>query len=251
VTELLYLATIDDAYRTTFSATITALPPGGIVLDRTLFYPTGGGQPSDTGTIRVDGGAPLAVRDVSRSGSIVVHRIARAPHGSAPLRVGLPVEGTVDWERRYRHMRSHTLQHLLSARVFARTGRRTQKAQLHATGGTIDLDGAWPADPALAELRADVESYVQRDLPVRVLAVARADYDREPAERSGLVPLPSHVDPVRLVAIEAADRCPCGGTHLRATGEIGAFLLDPPLPQAGGSRLSFTLRATAPPTPPA
>jgi misacylated tRNA(Ala) deacylase len=85
---------------------------------------------------------------------------------------------------------------------------------------------------------------------VQIRRLSRADYDRDPGGRSGLVPLPPHVDPVRVVEIDTADRCPCGGTHLRRTGEIGGFTIAEPSPLVGGDvRLSFTLDERAPPTP--
>ncbi|MCI4340079.1 MAG: alanyl-tRNA editing protein, partial [Thermoplasmata archaeon] len=140
--------------------------------------------------------------------------------------------------------------HLLSARVFALTGRRTRKANLSGKGGVIDVEGPWPADLPDRALDADVRAYVDADRPVRIRQLARADYEREDGGRSGLVPLPPHVDPVRVVEIEAADRCPCGGTHLRRTGEIGGFGILPPAPMVGGDvRLAFTLDERAPPTP--
>jgi Ser-tRNA(Ala) deacylase AlaX len=147
-------------------------------------------------------------------------------------------------------MRGHTFQHLLSARVFALTGLRTRKANLTGKGGLIDIEGPWPAAPTLEAVAADVQGYVDANRPVRVRQLPRAEYEQDPGARSGLVPLPPQVDPVRVIEIEAADRCPCGGTHLRQTGEIGGFALLAPEPLAGGDvRLTFTLDERAPPTP--
>lgn len=248
MTELLYLPRIDDAYRTQFTGRITALPPGAVVLDRTLFYPTGGGQPSDLGTLVLPDGSTLAVEDVARSGVAVLHRTGRRGNGSG-LALGAEVHGTIDWERRHRHMRLHTFQHLLSARIFALHGRRTRRAQLAGHGGYLDVEGPWP-DGAAGPVIEDVRAYLARDHPVRITWLSRADYDRQPGDRSGLVPLPPQVDPVRLVEIEAADRCPCGGTHVARLGEIGAFQVGSPTPlPGGGARVTFTLTGGAPPTP--
>ncbi|MCI4354172.1 MAG: alanyl-tRNA editing protein [Thermoplasmata archaeon] len=250
MTELLYLATVEEAYVTTFRAQVVALPPGGVVLDRTRFYPTGGGQPCDLGALRLADGGSVPVTDVAKSGDAVVHRLGRRGPAGSGLALAAEVEGTIDWPRRHRHMRGHTFQHLLSARVFALTGRRTRKANLSGKGGVIDVEGPWPADLPERALDADVRAYVDADRPVRIRQLARADYEREDGGRSGLVPLPPHVDPVRVVEIEAADRCPCGGTHLRRTGEIGGFGILPPAPMVGGDvRLAFTLDERAPPTP--
>lgn len=250
MTELLYLASVDAAYVTRFHARLVALPPGGIVLDRTRFYPTGGGQPCDLGTIRLPDGPTLTVTDVAKSGDAVLHRVDRKGVSATAIAVGQEVEGEIDWPRRHRHMRAHTLQHLLSARVYALTGLRTRKASMNAKGGLLEVEGPWPSNRPWSEVIADVASYVQADRPVRVLQLPRAEYERDPGARSGLVALPPHVDPVRVVEIETADRCPCGGTHLRRTGEIGGYGLQTPQPLAlGDLRLQFTLDASAPPTP--
>ena len=250
-TELSYLADSESGYVRTFRARVTALPPGAVVLDRTFFYPVGGGQPADRGTLRSFTGEEWPIADVAKNGDSVLHRLGRRHAGGRGPSVGLEVEGLIDWDRRYRHMRLHTAQHLLSARVFALTGRRTARARLEGLQAFLDLEpGPAGSDVVLDDVTADFQAYVDRNLPVRIRQLSRAEYDREPGARTGLVALPSHVDPVRVVEIEAADRCPCGGTHLRATGEIGGFKLHPlaPLPE-GGSRLNFTLAAPAPSTP--
>jgi len=249
MTELAFLADPEAAYVRSFRARVVALPPGAVVLDRTFFYPTGGGQPNDQGTIGAPGQAAAAVVDVTKSGSSVVHRL-RAPAAILrSLSLGTEVEGLLDWDRRYRHMRLHTGQHFLSARIFARTRLRTRRAQLSGTGAHLDLEGRLPAD-LLPLLAADLEEAVAHPRPVTLRHVPRAEWDRNPyAERSGLVPLPPHVDPVRVVEIEASDVCPCGGTHLRSTGEIGRVRLRPPVPVVGGDRVGFTLEEPSPPTP--
>ena len=250
MTELAYLVDLPAAYVRTFRAHVTALPPGAIVLDRTYFYPTGGGQPNDRGALRSVGGEPVDVVDVNKSGPSVLHRVRGATGALRQLSVGVEVEGTLDWDRRYRHMRLHTGQHLLSARIFSRTGLRTRKAQLSGSGATLDLEGTLPAD-ALSRLAEDLEEAVRNPRPVKLQHIARADWDRNPfAERAGLVPLPVQVDPVRVVEIESTDICPCGGTHLRSTGEIGRVILQPPVATAGGDRMAFSLEDPSQPTPP-
>ncbi len=249
VTELAYLADMPSAYVRTFRARIVSLPPGGVVLDRTFFYPAGGGQPGDRGTVRLDDGTEVAVVDVTRSGPSVLHRVRAPPAAVRALGVGAEVEGTLDWERRHRHMRLHTAQHLLSARVFVRTRLKTRKAVLAGRGATIDLEGPLPAGLE-RELADDLASVVGEDRSVTILLVPRSEWDREPnAERSGLVPLPPRVDPVRVVEIDRSDVCPCGGTHVRSTGEIGHVTVEPAVPRPdGGSRLTVTLDGSGPPT---
>ncbi len=248
MTELAYLATISDAYVRSFRARVVALPPGAVVLDRTFFYPTGGGQPSDRGTIAFEGDGSVEVVDVSKAGPSVVHRVKGPAATLARLALGAEVEGAIDWPRRHLHMRLHSAQHLLSARVFARTGLRTRKANLSGNRATLDLDGAL-APGVLEPLAGDMARAAEDPLEVRIRYVPRAEWDRNPAsERSGLVPLPAQVDPVRVVEIEGADVCPCGGTHVRSTAEFGPVTLAPPLPLPdGASRLALTLEASAPP----
>ena len=250
MTELAYLADPAAAYVRSFRARVVALPPGAVVLDRTFFYPTGGGQPNDRGTLGLPGEAAAEVVDVTKSGPSVVHRIRGAPAVLRRFSLGAEVEGTLDWERRYRHMRLHTGQHLLSARIFARTRLRTRKALMAGTGANLDLEGELPRD-VLPLLAQDMDEALLHPRPVTLRHVPRAEWDRNPfAERSGLVPLPVQVDPVRVVEIEAADVCPCGGTHLRSTSEIGRVTLRPPVPVEGGERVGFSLLDPSLPTPP-
>ncbi|HLM90937.1 MAG TPA: alanyl-tRNA editing protein [Thermoplasmata archaeon] len=251
MTELAYLADLPSAYVRAFRSRVTALPPGGVVLERTYFYPTGGGQPADHGVLRI-GEHRWEVTDVGRSGSAVVHRIRAV--GGAPRAppIGGEVEGELDWARRYRHMRLHTGQHLLSARVFSRTGLRTVKANLSGATASLDLEGE--LDPALIrDLESDLGEALRSPHTVSIRQVPRAEWDARPtAPRSGLVPLAPQVDPVRVVEIEAEDACPCGGTHVRSTAEIGRTRLAPPVSRPGaGSRLVFTLVETELTAPPA
>lgn len=249
MTELAYLADISAGYVRSFPARVVSLPPGGIVLDRTFFYPTGGGQPSDRGTVGLPGpdAGTLEVLDVTKSGPSVVHRIRPRVATARRPAVGDEVVGTIDWERRHRHMRLHTSQHLLSARIFSRAGRRTRKASMSGTKAILDLDGPL-ASELLSALADDLAEAVRTPQPVAIRHVSRAEWDRNPASaRSGLVPLPAQVDPVRVIEIEGLDTCPCGGTHLRSTGEIGPVTLAPPEPLGdGGSRVTLTLTADGP-----
>jgi len=251
VTELAYLTDLPSAYVRSFRARVTALPPGAVVLDRTYFYPAGGGQPCDRGTLRLPDGANVNVVDVVKSGTSVLHRVRASPPVLRQLTVGIVVEGSIDWERRYRHMRLHTAQHLLSAQIFARTRLRTRKANLAGTRATIDLEGPLP-EGVMETLVQDLTAAQQRSLPVSIRHIPRADWDRNPAsERSGLVPLPVQVDPVRVVEIRAADLCPCGGTHVRSTEEIGSVRFEALTHlEDGASRVAFTLEDGASPTRP-
>ena len=249
MTELLYLPSVDAAYVVRFTARVQSLPPGGVVLDRTAFYPTGGGQPCDLGRLELPDGTSLTVTDVSKSGPTVVHRVARRGAASAGPSIGTEVVGHIDWPRRHRHMRLHTLQHLLSARLFVRTGLRTRRATLGASRAEILVEGPWPISETETGIREDLLAHLEPPRAVQIRWLPRAEYERDPGARSGLVPLPAQVDPVRVVEIDAADRCPCGGTHLRSTGEVGGFAIEPIAVRSDGARVSFTLAEAAPPTP--
>lgn len=249
MTELAYLPDMASAYVRTFRARVVALPPGAVVLDRTYFYPAGGGQPCDRGTLRRADGREVRVVDVTKSGASVLHRVK--PSGNAThFGVGTEVEGSIDWGRRHRHMRLHTAQHFVSAQIFAFCHLRTRKASLAGVRATIDLEGPVPERllPTLAESLRDA---TERPRAVSIRMIPRGDWDRNPAsERSGLVPLPVHVDPVRVVEIASSDVCPCGGTHLRSTGEIGPVRFEPlgRLPD-GASQVIFRLEEDEHPTP--
>lgn len=242
MTELSYLPSMDAAYTRRFRARVVARPPGAVVLDRTFFYPAGGGQPSDLGTLLVPGaGTAIEVVDVVRQGSGVAHRIRGPASGLAALGVGTEVEGAIDWARRFRHMRLHTSQHYLSARIFERYGIRTRRASLRGIAANIDLERTLP-EGALNELREDADRMAREAREVRIREVPRAVWDQHPTARSALVPLAPDVDPVRLIEIDGVDLCPCGGTHVRSTAEVGAVELRPVGGRAAGSaRVSYVL----------
>jgi misacylated tRNA(Ala) deacylase len=243
VTELAYLADEDAAYTRQFVAQVVALPPGGVVLDRTYFYPAGGGQPADHGTLTPPSGTPYPVVDVTKSGTSAVHRVRRtAASATSALHVGDSVTGELDWERRHRHMRLHTGQHLLSALIFERTGVRTREANMSGSGGTVDLERNLPPESTPETLTDAANAILAEGRRVSIRHVSRDSWEKSPTPRSGLVALPRHVDPVRIIEIAGLDACPCGGTHVRSTSEVGAIALDPPVPLAlGAVRLPFRL----------
>ncbi len=240
---------MDAAYVRTFRARVQTRPPGAVVLDRTYFYAVGGGQPADRGTLVAASGRSVEVVDVTKSGASVLHRVRGSPAALADLSAGAEVEGILDFGRRHRHMRLHTAQHFLSARIFARTGLRTEKARLGGREATLDLEGALPEGLA-TDLAQDAADFVTHPRPVRIRQVPRTEWELHPSARSGLVPLPPQVDPVRVIEIEGIDTCPCGGTHVRSTAEIGRIEIRPPAPLVGGgSRLAFTLSEETTATP--
>ena len=201
-----------DAYRTAFDARITELSGDGhrVYLDQSAFYPTSGGQPFDLGSI---GGA--AVADIVDEEERVAHVLAAPLTGRA---VGDTVRGEIDWQRRFDHMQQHTGQHLLSA-VFADLfGYETVSVHFGADRSSLDLDvGAIDAERlGEAERRANAIVWENRPVSVGFEDAATATGLRKPPPREGTL---------RIVTIDALDRSACGGTHVRATGEIGAITL--------------------------
>jgi misacylated tRNA(Ala) deacylase len=210
----------DDAYRRECEAEIVAhSEQGGIILDRTVFYASSGGQPGDTGRLVIAGGAivPVAATVYGEGKTEIVH----VPASGEPPRVGTPVLAEIAWERRHRHMRMHTALHLLCSLV-----------PFPVTGGSIGAE-----DSRLDFDISDSGAVDKDDLTERLLALVEADHpvttswitDEELADNPGLIRTMSVKPPVgsgqvRLVAIGidgSVDLQPCGGTHVHSTGEIG------------------------------
>ena len=197
-----------DSYLRQFAAQAVECAGDGrtVYLDRSAFYPASGGQPCDLGSI-----AGVAVREVVDEGDRIAHLLA------APLAPG-PVECSLDWGRRFDHMQQHSGQHLLSA-VFEEMFRlRTVSFHMGAESSTIDLEGGSfdARTAAAAEGRANQIVWENRPVGVAYEDAAQVEGLRKASEREGTL---------RIVTIEGLDRSACGGTHVRATGEIGTVLL--------------------------
>jgi alanyl-tRNA synthetase len=187
--------------------------PGGLVLDRTAFYPTSGGQPHDTGTLA---GRPVV--DVVDTGEDIVH-VLGAPPCETALAVGTEVDGAIDWDRRFDHMQQHTAQHILSAAFLHVLGAETASVHL---GETSTLDLEIPAlsgeDAARVEDAATRIIFENRSVTIRFV-------DNAQAQALGLRRPPRRTGQIRLVEVADYDRSACGGTHVRTTGEVGLLLL--------------------------
>lgn len=209
MTERLYYT---DAYCEQFEARVVARNETGdrVYLDRSAFYPTSGGQLHDLGTL-----AGVAVIDVVDEDDRVAHVLAAPLPASAG---DVAIAGQVDWARRWDHMQQHTGQHLLSAVGADRFGWETVSVHFGAESSTIDF-GAEAISPAmLLELERLANTAVTQNRPVTVSFedAATAAGLRKPSDRAGTL---------RIVSIEGLDRSACGGTHVRATGEIGPIVL--------------------------
>jgi alanyl-tRNA synthetase len=211
----------DDAYEREFTARVVhceLLPPDvnsgitaqalGLILDRTAFYPSSGGQPHDTGKI-----GDANVLDVRDEGDEIIHVVDRRP--------GSPdVLGCINWPRRFDHMQQHTGQHLLSAMFQERFGRPTVSFHLGADWSTIDLRGPEPSDEILEGAERAANKIIFEDRPVTVRYGAAEDLAelgaRKEVDRKGIL---------RAIEIEGADLQPCGGTHVKSTCQIGTLLV--------------------------
>ena len=209
----------EDAYLRDCEAKVVAInDKGGILLDRTVFYATAGGQPGDKGRIIWDGGETDVATTVYDEAKNVVHVPAA---GQTLPGVGATVTATLDWANRFRNMRAHTLMHLLCASVpFPVTG-----GAIGEDGGRIDFDIPEGQIPDKAALTATLNRLVAEDHPVSFRWIT----DEEMAQNQHLIRTMSVKPPmgsgrVRLVMIGAdgkVDLQPCGGTHLASTGPVG------------------------------
>ncbi|MFB6204489.1 MAG: alanyl-tRNA editing protein [Candidatus Nanohaloarchaea archaeon] len=219
MTELLYLP--DRNYDKEFEAEVTKTREmdGYIVLDRTLFYPEGGGQPADRGVISWEG-EEREVTDVKKNGSEVRHFV----EGDDLPEPGTEVHGTIDWDRRYKHMRMHTAQHLLSWVVLQRYGASTAGNQIHEDRSRIDFAPVEFDEGDIETIEKQVNAFIQKDLEVEKESMSRDRVESEVEEgRTNLDLIPDSVDPLRVVVIGDEDLCPCGGTHVDSLGEIGGI----------------------------
>jgi alanyl-tRNA synthetase len=198
-----------DAYLREFDAAVIDRAEGGrrVYLDRTAFYPTSGGQPFDLGTL---GG--IRVVDVVDEEDRIAHLLAN------PLEAAGPVRGSVDWGRRFDHMQQHTGQHLLSAVLHELFGQATISVHFGRDASTLDLDSGALEHDGLVQAERRANEVVTENRPVEVAF-------EESGSAEGLRKASARPGTLRIVSIRDLDRSACGGTHVRATGEIGPILI--------------------------
>ncbi|MFB6272550.1 MAG: alanyl-tRNA editing protein [Salinibacter sp.] len=217
MTDLRYLPDHDDV--TTFTATVETATDDYIVLDGTYFYPEGGGQPADHGTLDWEDGAADVV-DVQKEHGEVRHYIDER-EGALPNE-GDEVTGHVDEERRQMHRRMHTAQHVVSKVVLDEFGAQTAGNQIHADRSRIDFEPADFSGEDVAFIEERTNAVLDEDLSVEKKQMARAEAEAQTPEGRGLLDLiPDHVDPLRMVKIGDLDLCPCGGTHVDRLSDVG------------------------------
>jgi misacylated tRNA(Ala) deacylase len=207
-----------DAYLRRCEARVLEVLPEGVVLDRTVFYPLGGGQPGDSGALEAVDGRRWQVVD-TRKGEAgrIQHRLA---DGSTPPMPGERVDAIVDWDRRHRHMRMHTGLHLLGSVLrFGVTG-----GQVASDRSRLDFDTQDEIDVARVNLALAV--LVEADRPVSCRWITDEELDAQPElVRTLSVQPPRGAGRIRLLEIEGVDLQPCGGTHVRSTGEVGRLVV--------------------------
>jgi len=206
----------DDAYLREAEAIVEAVDPSGIILNRTIFYPQGGGQPGDRGELILDDGSRLVVVNTTYGSDrrAILHTLAEGSSLPAP---GARVLARLDWDLRFKRMRAHTALHLLTAVLpYPVTGGAVGDAE-----GRLDFDSGEVALDK-AEIAEKLNSLIGRNAAVSMRWIS----DDELAANPGLVKTMSVKPPtgtgrVRLIEIDGIDLQPCGGTHVRRTGEIG------------------------------
>ena len=206
----------EDSYLKELTAIVTAVNDEWIELDATIFYPLGGGQPGDTGSLTGPDGKTHKVLDTRKGDSFeqIKHQLDTDEHG---LKAGDSVDITIDWERRFRHMRMHTCMHLLGSLI-----------PVPVTGGSVGADKS-RLDFDLGEHTLDKEDLTTRinalvaeAHPVVFGTITEAELDEHPElVRTMSVQPPRGVGDIRTVRIEDVDYQPCGGTHVNNSSEVG------------------------------
>jgi misacylated tRNA(Ala) deacylase len=237
VTEQLYLP--DEEYRREFDARVVETDESAmtVVLDRTLFYKEGGGQPPDHGSLSWDDGEARVV-DVRKDHGEIRHTV----EGDLPSE-GTTVRGDIDWERRHAHMRYHTAQHVVSKVVLDEYGASTAGNQIYDDHARIDFEPAAFDAADLRDIEERANALIERDVPVMKENRSRAALEAEtPDGRTNLDLIPDHVDPLRAVSIGDIDICPCGGTHVDSLGELGELeIVERTSKGADTERIEFVL----------
>ena len=207
-----------DSYLRSFDATVTSVDDGVVVLDRTAFYPGGGGQPHDLGTLEA-GGSTVGVTKVSRDGSDIVHEL-----DGPPPPAGTHVTGSLDWDRRHALLRTHTALHILCGVVWRDYGAKVTGGNMQPLQGRMDFE----FDQMRAELVREVEEKINVEVaaarPIVVAFLDRSEADANPdLIRTKVNLLPQTLTEVRVVEIEGLDIQADGGTHVATTAEVGAI----------------------------
>ena len=210
MTEILFR---DDSYLKECAATVLAVDAEAVILDRTVFYPMGGGQPGDSGQINWEGGSAVVTDARHGDGGAIRHLLEP---GSTLPDIGATVTASLDWDRRYLHMRMHTALHLLgSVLQYGVTG-----GNISAAKSRLDFDMEDTVDKE--QVTADIQALVAANHAISCRWITDAELAAQPElVRTMSVQPPKNAGKVRLLDIAGVDLQPCGGTHLKSTGEVG------------------------------
>ena len=215
MTDLLFLT---DAYLKEFEATVLEQVEGGVVLDRTAFYPGGGGQPCDFGELKA-GGQVWMVTKVQRMNGLPVHFIA----GGLPA-VGTAVSGHLDWNRRYKLMRTHTAMHILCGVIWRDYGAAVTGGNMEPLSARMDFEFETMRKEFVAEIETAVNREVAAARPTQVKILPRAEAFQIPdLIRTKINLLPAGIQEVRTVELVGLDLQADGGTHVANTSEVGTI----------------------------
>ena len=205
-----------DSYLREFEAIVIAVTPKGVVLDRTAFYPGGGGQPSDTGTL-VSGDDARRVAKISRSDGPTVHEL-----DGEPPPVGATVLGEIDWDRRYRLMRTHTALHILCGVVWRDYEAKVTGGNMTPLAARMDFELEQMSADFASEVDALINAEVAAAHPIEIRTLAREEAFQIPdLIRTKINLLPPAIQEVRIVDIVGLDLQADGGTHVANTTEVG------------------------------
>ena len=213
--ELLYL---DDSYLKEFEAEVLKASENWIVLDRTAFYPGGGGQPSDTGIIKF-GEKEVKVVDMKRE------NVAHVIEGKLP-EAGEKIKGIIDWERRYKIMRTHTAVHVISGVAFQNFGVKITGNQLYPGRARVDLSFENLTREIVNEIIERSNIVIGKDLKVKAYYLTKEEFMNAPELMRVNPKLYEKYDKIRVVEIENFDAQADGGTHVRSLKEIGKIVLE-------------------------
>ena len=211
MTELLYLR---DAYLREFDATVVAVDDARVALDRTAFYPTGGGQPHDAGTLDA-----ATVVDVRKDGDLVWHTL----EGAVPP-MGAQVRGVVDWERRHQLMRTHSAMHVLCGVIWNEWGKAVTGGNMEPLEARMDFEFDPLPEGFAGRVQELVNAEIANNRPIEVSFLPRdTAVEDEDLIRTKVNLIPDTVPEIRVVDIVGLDKQADGGTHVRSTSEIGRF----------------------------
>ena len=222
----------ENSHLSSFSATVLSCEQVEkgyeVVLDATAFYPEGGGQAADTGTLN-----GIRVKDTREREEQIVHLC------EASLEVGSAVEGIIDWEARFHRMQQHSGEHIVSGIINRRYGYHNVGFHMGTDVITIDFDGVIPAED-LASIEAEANRAVWQNLTVKCWYPSEEELPNVPYRTKRALPWP-----VRIVEVPGFDNCACCGTHVKATGEIGLIKLFTVIGFRGGTRMEMSCGSSA------